>query len=108
MHRLLDAGIVASVGRRGDAYHNAIAEPTNGLYAVEVIHHLGLWKRLEDVEHATRDWTAWHNTQRLMAPLGDIPRWSTKRCTVDRAPPPWRPDSSSRGSVATGPIRLTH
>jgi putative transposase len=71
--RLLDAGIVSSVGSRGDAYDNALAETINGLYKAEVIHHLGPWKGLEDVEYATLEWVAWYNTQRLMAPLGDIP-----------------------------------
>src|SRR5690606_8613272 len=47
--RLLDAGITASVGSRGDAYDNALAETINGLYKAEVIHHLGPWKGLDDV-----------------------------------------------------------
>ena len=38
-----------------------------------MIHHLGPWKGLEDVEYATLEWVAWYNTQRLMEPLGDIP-----------------------------------
>lgn len=71
--RLLDAGIESSVGRRGDAYDNALAETINGLYKTEVIHHLGPWKGLEDVEYATLEWVAWYNTQRLMEPLGHMP-----------------------------------
>jgi putative transposase len=71
--RLLEAGIFASVGSRGDAYDNALAETINGLYKAEVIHHLGPWKGLEDVEYATLEWVAWYNTRRLMEPLGDIP-----------------------------------
>jgi putative transposase len=51
--RLLDAGITASVGSRGGAYDNALAETINGLYKAEVIHHLGPWKGLDDVEYAT-------------------------------------------------------
>jgi len=38
-----------------------------------VIHHLGPWKGLEDVEYATLEWVAWYNTPRLMRPLGDLP-----------------------------------
>jgi len=71
--RLLDAGIEPSVGSRGDAYDNALAETINGLYKAEVIYHLGPWKGLEDVEFATLEWVAWYNSQRLMAPLGYIP-----------------------------------
>jgi putative transposase len=71
--RLLEAGIESSVGSRGDAYDNALAETINGLYKAEVIHHLGPWKGLEDVEYATLEWVAWYNSQRLMEPLGDVP-----------------------------------
>ena len=71
--RLLEAGIEASVGSRGDAYDNALAESINALYKAEVIHHLGPWKGREDVEYATLEWVAWYNSQRLMQPLGDIP-----------------------------------
>lgn len=71
--RLLAAGIESSVGSRGDAYDNALAETINGLYKAEVIHHLGPWKGLEDVEYATLEWVAWYNSQRLMEPLGYLP-----------------------------------
>jgi transposase InsO family protein len=71
--RLLDAGIEPSVGSRGDAYDNALAETINGLYKAEVIYHLGPWRGLEDVEYATLEWVAWYNSQRLMEPLGYVP-----------------------------------
>lgn len=71
--RLLEAGIESSVGSRGDAYDNALAESINALYKAEVIHHLGPWKGVENVEYATLEWVAWYNSQRLMQPLGDIP-----------------------------------
>lgn len=71
--RLLEAGIESSVGSRGDAYDNALAETINGLYKAEVIHHLGPWKGLEDVEYATLEWVAWYNSRRLMELLGYRP-----------------------------------
>ena len=71
--RLAEAGIELSVGSRGDAYDNALAETINGLYKAEVIYHLGPWKGLEDVEFATLEWVAWYNSQRLMEPLGYVP-----------------------------------
>jgi putative transposase len=71
--RLHDVGITSRVGSRGDAYDNALAETINGRYKAEVIHHLGPWKGLEDVEYATLEWVAWYNTPRLMRPLGDLP-----------------------------------
>ena len=71
--RLLAAGIESSVGSRGDAYDNALAETINGLYKTEVIYHLGPWKGLDDVEYATLEWVAWYNSQRLMERLGYLP-----------------------------------
>jgi transposase InsO family protein len=71
--RLVQAGIEPSVGSRGDAYDNALAETINGLYKAEVIYHLGPWRGLEDVEFATLEWVAWYNSQRLMEPLGYVP-----------------------------------
>ena len=68
--RLAAAGIEASVGSRGDAYDNAMAESVIGLFKTEVIRHGGPWRSLDDVEFATLEWVAWFNTCRLMEPLG--------------------------------------
>ncbi len=71
--RLADAGIEASVGSRGDAYDNALAESVIGLFETEVIRHAGPWRGVEDVEFATLEWVAWFNTCRLLEPLGYLP-----------------------------------
>jgi putative transposase len=71
--RLAAAGIEASVGSRGDAYDNALAESVIGLFKTEVIRHGGPWRSLDDVEYATLEWVAWFNTCRLMEPLGYVP-----------------------------------
>ena len=71
--RLADAGIEGSVGRRGDAYDNALAETVIGLFKTEVIHHGGPWRSFDDVEYATLEWVAWFNTTRLLEPLGYVP-----------------------------------
>jgi transposase InsO family protein len=71
--RLAAAGIEASVGSRGDAYDNALAESIIGLYKTEVIRHAGPWRSLDDVEYATLEWVAWFNTCRLLEPLGYLP-----------------------------------
>ncbi len=42
--RLLDAGVDASVGLVGDAYNNAPAETTIGLYKTELIRRHGPWR----------------------------------------------------------------
>ena len=71
--RLAEAGIEPSVGSRGDSYDNAMAESVIGLFKAEVIHRLGPWKGVEDVEFATLDWVAWFNGRRLLEPLGYVP-----------------------------------
>jgi transposase InsO family protein len=71
--RLADAGIEPSVGSRGDAYDNALAETVIGLFKTEVIYPDGPWKGFEEVEYATLAWVAWYNTQRLLEPLGYVP-----------------------------------
>jgi transposase InsO family protein len=72
--RLIDAGILPSVGSIGDAYDNALAETTIGLYKTECTpagspFHTGL-RTVTDVEAATAAWVHWYNTERLMHRLG--------------------------------------
>ena len=69
--RLADNDIVASVGSRGDSYDNAMAEAFNGLYKWELIHRLGPWRGLDDVEYATMDYIDWFNTRRLHGEITD-------------------------------------
>jgi putative transposase len=71
--RLLEAGAVTSVGSKGDAYDNALAETINGLYKAELIRKRGPWKTLEDVEFGTLEWVDWFNNRRLLEPIGNIP-----------------------------------
>ena len=71
--RLSDAGIEPSVGRRGDAYDNALAETIIGLFTTEVMHHAGPWRSFDDVEYATLEWVAWFDLTRLLEPLGCVP-----------------------------------
>jgi transposase InsO family protein len=71
--RLGDAGIAPSVGSRGDAYDNALAESVIGLFKTEVIRRLGPWRNLDAVEFATLTWVDWFNTRRLLEPIGYVP-----------------------------------
>ncbi len=71
--RLAEAGVVASVGSRGDSYDNALAESFNGLYKTEVIRRRGPWRGLDDVEYATLEYVDWFNHRRLHSELGMIP-----------------------------------
>jgi putative transposase len=74
---LVEEEIQPSIGSVGDAYDNALAETTIGLYKTECIQpgspfHAGLVS-IGDVELATADWVHWYNTFRLMHRLGRRP-----------------------------------
>ena len=71
--RLADAGIVPSIGSRGDSYDNALAESIIGLFKTEVIRRKGPWRHLEAVEFATLEWVDWFNHRRLLEPIGYVP-----------------------------------
>lgn len=71
--RLAEAGIAPSVGSAGDAYDNALAESTIGLYKAELIYRQGPWRNPEQVEIATLEYIDWWNNRRLHTEIGDIP-----------------------------------
>jgi putative transposase len=71
--RLGEAGVVNSVGSKGDSYDNALAETIFGLYKSELIRRRGPWKGIDDVEFATLEWVDWFNHRRLLEPIGDVP-----------------------------------
>jgi putative transposase len=71
--RLEEAGIVPSVGSKGDSFDNALAETVNGLYKAELIRRHGPWRDAAAVARATAAWVAWWNTRRLHGALGHLP-----------------------------------
>ena len=71
--RLAEAGIAPSIGSAGDAYDNAMAESTIGLYKTELISRQGPWKTPEQVEFATLEYIDWWNNRRLHTEIGDVP-----------------------------------
>ena len=71
--RLADAGVVASVGSKGDSYDNAAAEAFNSLYKSELIHNKGPWVGVTDIEIATAEYLDWFNHRRLHGEIGHIP-----------------------------------
>lgn len=70
---LIDAGVDASIGSVGDAYDNALAESTIGLYKTEVINLEGPWKSIDQVELSTLEWVDWYNNQRLHGACDRLP-----------------------------------
>jgi len=72
------AGLSRSIGSVGDAYDNALAETTIGLYKAECIRDDSPFRRgpltgLHNVEAITADWVHWYNTSRLMHRLDRRP-----------------------------------
>jgi putative transposase len=72
-HRLADAGALASIGRVGDSFDNAMAESVIGLYKTECVRHEGPWRGVEDLELATLNWVWWFNEIRLHSEIGYVP-----------------------------------
>jgi putative transposase len=71
-------GMRPSIGTVGDAFDNALAETTIGLYKTECSRpgspfRTGPFARLSDIEQATSSWVAWYNNDRLMHRLGRRP-----------------------------------
>ena len=83
--RLAEAGVLASVGSRGDSYDNALAESFHGLYKAELIRHDGPWQGLDDVEFATLEYVDWFNHRRLHGELGLVPPAEVEAAYYDRA-----------------------
>lgn len=70
--------MIGSIGSVGDAYDNALAETTIGLYKHECIRADSPFRRgplatLSDVEQITADWVHWYNEKRLMHRLDRTP-----------------------------------
>jgi putative transposase len=86
--RLAEAGVVPSVGSRGDSYDNALAESFNGLYKTESIRHRGPWRDLDDVEYATLEYIDWFNHRRLHGELGMLPPAEFEALQAGQATPP--------------------
>ncbi|WP_443066414.1 transposase [Streptomyces sp. NBC_01262] len=70
--RLAQAGIAPSIGSVADAYDNALAESTIGLFKTELIKLRGPWKTFSDAEFATAEWIDWYNHHRLHGALDHI------------------------------------
>ena len=72
---LMLEGLAGSIGTVGDAYDNALAETTIGLYKCECVRdgspfRDGPLAALGDVEKITSSWVHWYNTARLMHRTG--------------------------------------
>jgi putative transposase len=91
-------GIAASIGSVGDAYDNALAETTIGLFKTEAVGRgspflTGPLRTIDDVEYATMQWVDWYNGRRLHSQLNYIPpdEYETTYYAQTQASPPATP-----------------
>jgi putative transposase len=70
--RLDELGIDPSVGSRGDAYDNAMAEAFVGTFKAELVDGRR-FPSFEAAEHEALAWIGFYNAERLHEELGDIP-----------------------------------
>jgi putative transposase len=66
------------IGSIGDAYDNALAETTIGLFKTVAVGRgspflTGALRTLGDVEYATMEWVDWFNNRRLHSQLNYVP-----------------------------------
>ena len=80
-HRLREAGITASMGSKGDAYDNALAESFFGTLECELLDRVRFQTR-EEARLALFEWLeTWYNRRRrhsslgMLAPLEFERRW---------------------------------
>ncbi len=85
--RLDELGIAPSVGSRGDAFDNAMAEAWVALYKGELVDGRR-FASFEQAEHQTLSWIGFYNTERLHEELGYRPPAEYEALT---APDPTRP-----------------
>jgi putative transposase len=82
----------------GQAYDNALAETTIGLFKTEAVGRgspflTGPLRTIDDVEYATMEWVDWYNGRRLHSQLNYIPpdEYETTYYAQTQASPPATP-----------------
>ncbi len=70
--RLDELAIAPSVGSKGDAYDNAMAEAWVGTFKAELVDGRR-FPSFEHAEHETLAWISFYNNERLHEELGDVP-----------------------------------
>lgn len=85
--RLEEIGAAPSVGSKGDAYDNAMAEAWVATFKNELVDG-GRFPSFEHAEHEILDWIGFYNDERLHEALGDLPPAEYERLniTTDNTP----------------------
>jgi putative transposase len=79
--RLAELGAAPSVGSRGDAYDNAMAEAWLATFKSELVDG-STFPSFEQAEHETLTWIGFYNEQRLHEALGDVPPAEYERMNI--------------------------
>jgi putative transposase len=96
--RLDQHGIAPSVGSRGDAYDNAMAEAFVATYKSECVQGR-IYPSFEHAEYAALTWIGFYNHDRLHEELGDVPPIEYEALTVTK---PVSPVAARRQATITG------
>jgi putative transposase len=101
--RLDELGIAPSVGSKGDAYDNAMAEAWVASFKSELVARRR-FASFEQAEHETLQWISFYNNERLHEELGDVPPAEYERPRLDKhrrfAPVESAQPALSRGALA--------
>ena len=81
--RLEELGVAPSVGSRGDAYDNAMAEAWVATFKTELVDGRR-FPSYEHAEHETLHWIGFYNEHRLHEELGDVPPAEYEQLTYRR------------------------
>ena len=98
--RLDEHGIAPSLGSRGDAYDNAMAEAWVATYKTELVQ--GRLLSFEHLEHETLRWISFYNHDRLHEELGDIPPSEYEQLMRASTARPCGPPETSRPALDEG------
>lgn len=102
-------GLAPSIGTVGDAYDNALAETTMGLYKTECIREDLPFRRgpltgLNNLEAITADWVHWYNTSRLMHRLADAHPLKPRPTTMHEPVTTDQSFTHNRGCIKPGTV----
>ncbi len=100
--RLDELGIAPSVGSRGDAYDNAMAEAWVATFKSELVAGRR-FPSFEHAEHETLAWIGFYNDERLHEELGDLPPTGYERNYVDHHRP-FRPVEAGHPALTKGAL----
>jgi putative transposase len=93
-------GIAPSIGSRGDAYDNAMAEAWVATYKSELVQ--GRLLNFEHLEHETLTWISFYNHQRLHEELADVPPFEYEAVMTRSPRRPCGPPETVRPALPEG------